>query len=58
MEFRTEAVERRLELMNHWIIENEDTGDVIGIKPGAPAEMQAEYEAYLAELDAAEPVVR
>lgn len=44
MEMETKEVALRLELMNDWIIEDEDTGDVIGLKDGAPDYMKAEYE--------------
>ena len=44
--------------MNDWIIEDEDTGDVIGLKDGAPDYMKAEYEKYLREQESTDPVLR
>lgn len=58
MEMETKEVTLRLELMNDWIIEDEDTGDVIGLKDGAPDYMKAEYEKYLREQESTDPVLR
>lgn len=58
MEMETKEVLERLELMNNWVIEDEDTGDVIGLKADAPDSMKAEYEKYLEELQSTEPVLR
>lgn len=58
MEMETKEVALRLELMNDWIIEDEDTGDVIGLKDGAPDHMKAEYEKYLREQESTDPVLR
>ena len=58
MEMETKEVALRLELMNDWIIEDEDTGDVIGLKDGAPDYMKAEYEKYLREQESTDPVLR
>ena len=58
MEMETKEVALRLELMNDWIIEDEDTGDVIGLKDGAPDRMKAEYEKYLREQESTDPVLR
>ena len=54
----TKEVLARLELMSNWVIEDEDTGDVIGLKADAPDNMKAEYEKYLEELQSTEPVLR
>lgn len=58
MEMETKEVALRLELMNNWIIEDEDTGDILGLKDDAPDEMKAEYEKYLKELESTDPVLR
>ena len=58
MEMETKEVLARLELMSNWVIEDEDTGDVIGLKADAPDNMKAEYEKYLEELQSTEPVLR
>lgn len=58
MEFETPECKRRIELMQYWIIEDENTGDVIGLKPEAPAEMIEEYQKYLAEINSSEPLIR
>ena len=58
MEMETKEVALRLELMNDWIIEDEDIGDVIGLKDGAPDYMKAEYEKYLREQESTDPVLR
>lgn len=39
MEIETPECNRRIELMPHWVIMDEDTGDVIGLRPDAPEEM-------------------
>lgn len=58
MEMDTKEVQARLELMNNWVIEDEDTGDVIGLKENAPDDMKAEYAKYLKEQQSTEPVLR
>lgn len=58
MEFGSKELELRLELMSNWILEDEDSGDILGLKDGAPDEMKAEYEKYLKEMESTEPVVR
>ena len=58
MEMETKEVLARLELMSNWVIEDEDTGDVIGLKADAPDNMKAEYDKYLEELQSTEPVLR
>lgn len=58
MEIETPECRRRIELMQHWIIENEDTGDLIGLRPDAPTDMVAEYQKYLAEMASSEPLIR
>ena len=58
MEIETPECRRRIELMQHWIIENEDTGDLIGLKPDAPPDIVAEYQKYLAEMASSEPLIR
>lgn len=58
MEMDTKEVQTRLELMNNWVIEDEDTGDVIGLKENAPDDMKAEYAKYLKEQQSTEPVLR
>lgn len=58
MEIETPECNRRIELMLHWVIMNEDTGDVIGLKPDAPDEMIEEYQRYLAEMDSEDALIR
>ncbi len=58
MEIETRECRRRIELMLYWIIMDEDTGDVIGLRPDAPEEMIAEYQRYLAEMEHAETLIR
>ena len=58
MEIETPECNRRIELMLHWVIIDEDTGDVIGLRPDAPEEMIAEYQRYLEEMERAEALIR
>lgn len=58
MEFGSKELELRLELMSNWILEDEDSGDILGLKDGAPDEMKAEYEKYLKEMESTEPIIR
>lgn len=58
MEIETPECRHRVELMQHWIIEDEDTGDLIGLKPDAPPDMIAEYQRYLAEMESSETLIR
>lgn len=51
MTTETSERERRIELMLYWVIADEDTGDIIGLKPGAPVQMVEEYQKYLGELN-------
>lgn len=58
MEIETPECNRRIELMLHWVIMNEYTGDITGLRPDAPEEMIAEYQRYLAEMELAEALIR
>ena len=58
MEIETPECNRRIELMLHWVIMDEDTGDITGLRPDAPEEMVAEYQRYLAEMERAEARIR
>lgn len=58
MEIETPECNRRIELMLHWVIMDEDTGDITGLRPDAPEEMIAEYQRYLAEMERAEALIR
>ena len=58
MEIETPECNRHIELMLHWVIMDEDTGDITGLKPDAPEEMIAEYQRYLAEMELAEALIR
>lgn len=58
MEIETPECNRRIELMLHWVIMDEDTGDITGLRPDAPEEMIAEYQRYLAEMELAEALIR
>lgn len=57
MEIETPECNRRIELMLHWVIMDEDTRDITGLKPDAPEEMVAEYQRYLAEMERAEALI-
>lgn len=41
-----------------YVIEDEDTCEIIGLREGAPDDVKADYEAMLAEENSAEPVIR
>lgn len=58
MEIETRECNRRIELMLHWVIMNEETGDITGLRPDAPEEMITEYQRYLAEMERAEALIR
>lgn len=58
MEIETPECNRRIELMLHWVIMDEDTGDITGLRPDATEEMIAEYQRYLAEMERAEALIR
>ena len=58
MEIETPECNRRIELMLHWVIMDEDTGDITGLMPDTPEEMIAEYQRYLAEMELAETLIR
>ena len=58
MEIETPECNRRIELMLHWVIMDEDTGDITGLRSDAPEEMIAEYQRYLAVMERAEALIR
>ena len=58
MEIETPECCRRIELMLHWVIMDDETGDVTGLRPDAPEEMIAEYQRYLTEMERAEALIR
>ena len=58
METETPECKRRIELMLYWVIANEETGDVLGLKPDAPPEIVEEFQRYLDEINSKEPVLR
>ena len=41
-----------------YVIEDEDTCEIIGLREDAPDDVKADYEAMLAEENSNEPVVR
>jgi len=41
-----------------YVIEDEDTCEIIGLRDDAPDDVKADYEAMLAEENSEEPIVR
>lgn len=58
MKIETPECNCRIELMLHWVIIDEDTGDITGLRPDAPEEMITECQRYLAEMEHAEALIR
>lgn len=52
-----EALELRIKTMDY-VIRDEDTDEIIGLREDAPDDVKADYEAMLAEENSNEPVVR
>jgi len=52
-----EALELRVKTMDY-VIRDEDTDEIIGLREDAPDDVKADYEAMLAEENSAEPVIR
>lgn len=52
-----EALELRVKTMDY-VIRDEDTDEIIGLREDAPDDVKADYEAMLAEENSTEPVIR